>query len=282
MEAPKVPAIDIDSIDWAVFEEIVETCGSFELVGKSMERLAQFAVPAMELAKNIFDQPKEDLLATVPEGQNKFHGFQDVKSLTAHKEFSRDQVAFHFKPYLAQSLPKNVKDDQAFHDYWNHVIPIIHKLYSAIAERYVALKNRTNLNNDDRSVLSMRRYLNNSDGKVGLEPHSDTDLLTIITADQDGLEILRQGQWIRTSAHPYPRFYVNIGDWMLLQIGEHFPFVAGMHRVPKVKPQDPYRHSLMMFLNPAWDQVLKTPSGKEASYKDYLFSADKTVYTTKK
>jgi isopenicillin N synthase-like dioxygenase len=252
-----------------------------------MNQLAPYVTPAIELSKNIFDQPKEDLLATVPEGQNKFHGYQDVKTLTANKEFSRDQVAFHFKPYLAKSLPKNIESDQAFHDYWNHAIPILHKLYTAIADHYgIPEKNdsgvglRTVLNNDDRSVLSTRRYMNNPDGKFGLEAHSDTAILTLISSDQDGLEILKNDEWLRTSAHPYPRFYINIGDWMLFQIGNRFPFKAGMHRVPKVKPQDPCRHSLIIFLNPAWDEKLMTPSGQRASYKEYLFNRD--FYTNKK
>ena len=281
VSAMSIPRIDVDNIDWNVFQEIVETCGSFELVGESMDRLAEYVPAALGLAKNIFDQPREDLLATVPQGPNKFYGFQDVKTNFANREFARDQIAFHFKPYLPRSLPQQVTDDQAFHDYWNQAMPILHKLYNAIAERYVPAENRTDLSNDSRSALSTRRYLKSEDGNVGIEPHSDTALLTLITADEDGLDILKNGEWIRASAKPHYRFYINIGDWQLFQMGNHFPFVAGMYRVPKIQPHEPRRHSLIIFLNPAWDEVLETPSGKKASYQEYLFSADKKIYTTK-
>lgn len=278
MNNNSIHCIDIDNIDWNLFKIIVETCGSFELVGKTMDNLAKYVKPAINLAKEIFDQPLEDLLKTVPEGQNKFHGFQDVKTMTLNKEYARDQIAFHFKPYLSRSLPNNIKDDKEFHDYWNNGIEVIHKLYNEITNLYTPIENRTKLNNDDRSVLTNRRYLNNIDGNIGVEPHSDAGLLTLITSDEDGLEFLQNGEWIKTSSKPYYRFYVNIGDWMLFQTGNYFNYIAGIHRVPKIQHGSNYRHSLIIFLNPAWEEEIETPSGKIVTYKEYLFSSNKTVY----
>jgi isopenicillin N synthase-like dioxygenase len=282
--------INLDQFDKETMTRILKTHGSFEIVGPSVEALSESAIAALDQAKTVFDLGPE-VLSRVYHKSN-FHGFQNVQSESYEKFLKdgktpvRNQFAFHFKPYLADSipvLPEDIENLKAYSNYYSNSMALLHRLYGKLAEAYhIPIERLTNFKaGPDTSALTSRKYFPDAKGTTGIPPHSDYGLLTLLVSDRDGLEILegentKTGKWIHTScATPYgPRFYINVGDWLLFQIGNK-EFVAGVHQVP---PVDHDRYSLAVFLNPPHVQKLTTFTGVEVNYGDYLRSDKKAFH----
>ncbi len=261
--------INLDDFNVQDMERALRTHGTIELVGPTIDELASYASQAMETSKEILARPIDELAHLVHQN---FHGFQNVKEDSARKGQTRNQIAFHFKPYRDSRMPEGISDE-SLHNYYEHGMNVLHDLYNKIITKFGG-EHRSIFTDDLQSVLTQRRYFANPiPGATGIPAHSDYGLLTLVTSDELGLEVKEGDTWIQASSEPSLRFYVNIGDWLLFQL-KNKKFVAGIHRVPEVQKQ---RHSLALFLNPAYDEALVTPSGKLASYQQYLFS-DKSPY----
>jgi isopenicillin N synthase-like dioxygenase len=281
-----LPQIDLDAFDPAIMEHILLNYGTFELVGPSVDELIPNAVKALEQCREILALPLETLERAYHKAN--FHGFQNV-----HKESMelaaqgkgpvRNQIAFHYKPYLEPNFPEGVENREAYATYYGKAKTLVRKLYDAICTSLVTPEMKTVFREDQQtSAMSTRKYFPGSTGETGIPPHSDYGLLTLVISDQQGLEVLEgqnteTGKWISApfGTIEKPRFYINVGDWMLFQTGRK-DFVAGVHRVPSVQE---LRHSIAFFLNPSPSEELETPSGKTVSFQQFLKSTKKEFHT---
>ncbi len=91
---------------------------------------------------------------------------------------------------------------------------------------------------------------------IGIHPHKDTDVLTILAPDPvGGLEIKTRssGEWIAVEA-PDDGLIINIGDMLELWSGGHY--VSTPHRVNNVSGKD--RYSFPYFSVPRHDVVVES------------------------
>lgn len=87
---------------------------------------------------------------------------------------------------------------------------------------------------------------------MGLAPHTDTSVFTILQAKSSGLQIFKEGKgWI--PVHPLPNaLIVHTGDF--LHIMSNARFTTPLHRV--MPNEDKERYSMAFFYSPPTDYVL--------------------------
>lgn len=277
----EIPQINIDNFDKVIMTNILKNYGSFEIVGPSVDELSALALEALKESKQILNLPIESLEKF---NHDNFNGFQNVykETLLARqrggKKQVRNQLAFHFKPYLEPRIPEGIKELKASTEYYNNATNLLHRLYDRISDSFIEHEQKSIFKEGlQTSCLTLRKYFPGDNAETGISSHTDFGLLTLVVSDRDGLEILkgkneRDGRWLRA---PYgspdkPRFYVNIGDWLFLQTGNE-EFAAGVHRVPNVEKD---RYSLILFMNPPGvlklSKMLITLHGVEMKYEDFL------------
>ncbi|PIM99993.1 Leucocyanidin oxygenase [Handroanthus impetiginosus] len=119
----------------------------------------------------------------------------------------------------------------------------------------------------------------NPDVALGLEPHSDQGLLTLLLHNEvSGLQIQHERKWVNVNAFPNS-VLVNIGD--LLEVYSNGKYKSVLHRA--VVNNQKTRISIAMFNGPSLEtivcpapQLLQTQGCETAyvpmKYKDFLFS----------
>jgi isopenicillin N synthase-like dioxygenase len=249
--APAVPQINYDDFVVEDMLDILRNYGSFELVGPTIERFRNAAEAMMKKSKEVFALPL-DILEAV--GYEDFNGFQDFRKRLRPNEPVRNQIGYHYKPYKEpHRIPKGVENLKEFDEYYEQGMAILRSLYRKIA---ITLKmdpaRISPFTRDILSALSIRKYFDDSKGDTGIPEHSDIGLLTLVFSDAKGLEIKKGENWIPAAHTPGWRFYVNIGDWFLLQLAESMrtTYRPGIHRVP----QGQLKHSVVLFMNPDNDE----------------------------
>jgi len=106
---------------------------------------------------------------------------------------------------------------------------------------------------------------------MGLAPHTDTSIFTILHAKSSGLQIFKEGKWIHV--HPHPNaLIVHTGDFT--RIMSNARFCSPLHRV--VPNQDTERYSMAYFYSPPTDYVI-SPSDlnsvarfRDVTVKEYI------------
>lgn len=171
----------------------------------------------------------------------------------------RNQIAFHLRPYY-DALDTGGVDIQVYYDYYAQGMLVLQRLYQEIGRCFMDKKRMSNFDKDESSMLTSRRYYQCKENDAGIPTHAHTDygLLTLAISDQPGLEVLKNVDWIAAPCGtPLPRFYVNVGDWLLFQLNNK-AFIPGIHRVPNVMAQ---RFSVLLFLNPDNNDSIETTNG---------------------
>ena len=191
--------------------------------------------------------------------------------------------------YYDRELTRNLRDRKEIFDYapgeltpWPSTLPGLRPALEQFAERCHALGLRlTDLLCDGLGEPSQRfqRYLTPSHssflrlnhypvddllagqaeppGPLGISPHTDAGLLTVLLQDAvPGLRMQQDDAWI--DVPPLEgALTINIGD--MLQVGSNDQFVAPLHRVRASASQP--RLSIAYFLNPGYHAVIEPWSG---------------------
>lgn len=275
-----LPQINIDEFDEANMDHILKHYGSFEVVGPSMDDLSKSALEALQESKQLFNLPLESLEKVYHE---LFNGFQNVHKETSEaferdgKRPIRNQIAYHFKPYLEPRIPEGIGELKAIASYYTQASFLLYRLYDKIAASFIKSDQKSVFKEDEQtSCLTLRKYFPGKMGESGITAHTDFGLLTLVVSDRDGLEILEskngnEKSWLNA---PYgnpgkPHFYINVGDWLILQTGNE-EFRSGVHRVPNVEED---RYSLILFMNPPriakFNQTLITLGGSKMDYLEF-------------
>ncbi|KAL5988249.1 hypothetical protein ACLOJK_036012 [Asimina triloba] len=97
---------------------------------------------------------------------------------------------------------------------------------------------------------------------LGLNPHTDGSLLSLIVQfdSKDGLEVLRDGRWVRIPAPP-GSLLIGVGD--LLEIMSNGSFESPWHRV--VPHKDWERLSVTLFYYPPFKEEIGPVDGDGSS-----------------
>lgn len=271
-----IPQINFDDFDKEEMLNIMRNCGSFEITGPQIDKLANLASQTLDTSKEIFNLPEVTLKST--EDPNDFNGYKNILEQTREtvskekKGTILHQQGFFYKPY--NPITPTKIDVSALDIYYHQGLAILQCLYRQIAlSLKINVDNLSSYQDDKQSVLSLKHYPAMNQGETGIQEHSDYSLLTLIVSDQQGLEIKNGKEWIAAPHQPKLRFYVNVGDWLLFQLNNS-SFKPGIHRVLTLEKE---RYSAIIFYLPPLDEKRKTPNGKMTVYRDFLFS-DKSAY----
>ena len=269
--------INVDEFDEVAMGNVLRTYGSFEVVGPTIDDLSEQALKTFQESKKLLNLPIDALEKVYCE---RFNGFQNVLKETSEafqldgKTTVLNQIAYHFKPYLGARVPEGMKDLRACGDYYKKAENFLHRLYKKISDSFIEPNQRNIFKKDKQnSCLTLRRYFSGKQSEPGTIAHTDFSILTLVVSNHNGLEILdgkniKKGPWVKV---PYgspvkPRFYINVGDWLYLQMGNE-EFGRGVHRVCSIEEE---RYSLIFFLNPIkfleYSQKLKTLDGDKIDY----------------
>ncbi|MGP3999532.1 2OG-Fe(II) oxygenase family protein [Streptomyces sp. 8N706] len=116
---------------------------------------------------------------------------------------------------------------------------------------------------------TVNHYRTNLSGRAGIVHHTDSGFITVLYADQSGLEVLTDGEW-RPLEVKEAHFIVNMGDAVeILTRNLPRPVTAVVHRVPESAADRPDgdRSSFTVFMGPRYDMDL------------YQYSADGVLGT---
>ncbi|MFJ8955170.1 2OG-Fe(II) oxygenase family protein [Streptomyces sp. NPDC102381] len=104
---------------------------------------------------------------------------------------------------------------------------------------------------------TVNHYRSDLPDRHGIVDHTDSGFITLLYADQPGLEILHQGRWRPTRVQE-EYFIVNFGDGVeILTAHLPKPVTAVVHRVPESPPKEGEdRSSFTIFMGPRYDMEL--------------------------
>jgi isopenicillin N synthase-like dioxygenase len=258
-----MPQINLDDFTIEEINDALRNFGSFELVGPTIDKLRKYAEDALAKTKEILIKAPALSEAEQKAIENQgFNGFQDVreqsKARVAKGEGSiRNQIAWHFKPYLSPRAPEGI-NIAAIEEYYQQGMAVLQSFYRKLITILKVDPSRISpYENDTKSALSTRRYFAGKVGGTGIPVHSDYGRLTLVFSDQTGLEVQKKdGNWLPTEKL---RFYINPGDWFRLQVGDP-SFMPGIHRVPEIPEGRADRYSMALFLNPGESEKLTLKS----------------------
>ncbi|KAH7669269.1 gibberellin 2-oxidase protein, partial [Dioscorea alata] len=122
--------------------------------------------------------------------------------------------------------------------------------------------------NKSTCFLRLNRYppCSFSPETFGLQPHTDSDFLTILCQDQvGGLQLMKDSQWVAVKPNPNA-LIVNIGD--LFQAWSNDIYKSVEHKVmPNAKLE---RYSMAYFLCPSYDSTIGSCT-EVSLYKSFTF-----------
>lgn len=127
--------------------------------------------------------------------------------------------------------------------------------------------------NDETCFLRLNRYpaCPISDDMLGLVPHTDSDILTILYQDKvGGLQLLKDSKWVTVKPN-HDALIVNIGD--LLQAWSNDRYKSVEHKV--VAHRESERYSVAYFLCPSFDSIISS-CGRAPVYRDFTFGEYRT------
>lgn len=301
-----IPQINLDQFDAVQMEHILMTSSSFELTGQAVEELSLLlAAETIKDVQNLLDLPRENLeKVRMDKWTGSKHGFQDMKSLT---ESNRQQaivkgkdplsvdiqnhLLYCYNPYTEKRLSPDqskipTKSDggpfnmENIERYYMAGGSILCDLYDKIAEFFIKPDIKSQLIEEKKLTLALRRYFKNGEDEVGISEHADYSLLTLVVSNESGLDIYSvKDDWVTVPHQPLYRFHVNIGTWTVFQMDSPL-YQQGIHRVQAV-PRE--RHTLALFLYPSFTDRIMVPidekipgTGKEMTFKEYLNIALRT------
>lgn len=95
-------------------------------------------------------------------------------------------------------------------------------------------------------------------GRNGIVDHTDSGFITLLYADQPGLEVFYEGDWLPVEVQA-EHLIVNLGDCLeILTRNLPRPITAVVHRVPESLPnrENGDRSSFTVFMGPRYDMAI--------------------------
>ncbi|WP_441249581.1 2OG-Fe(II) oxygenase family protein [Kitasatospora sp. McL0602] len=111
---------------------------------------------------------------------------------------------------------------------------------------------------------TINHYRSDLRGRAGIVEHTDSGFITLLHADQPGLEMRHEGAWVPIEVQSQD-FIVNLGDCLEV-LAKHLPqpITAVVHRVPESEQRELDRSSFTVFMGPRYDMGIYqyTPDGE--------------------
>ncbi|RAL49456.1 hypothetical protein DM860_012889 [Cuscuta australis] len=293
-DSKAIPVIDFSHLTsnqsdqwYKAIQDLGEACekwGFFMVVNHGIpESLIREVI---EVTDKFFNMPEEEKKRF--EGKHVLDPVRCGTSFNASKEkalFWRDFLKVFVHPeFHCPSDPRAFRDIML--EYCESSRNVTKKLLGAISE---------SLNLDERAIYNaleldsmFQIFIGNyyprcpqPELAMGMPPHSDHGLLTILIENQvGGLQIMHEGKWVNVNALPNS-LLVNTGDH--LEIFSNGKYKSVVHRVvvngraPRISVATAHGPSLETTVGPASQLVGSTSSSQGAryaamKYKDFMYS----------
>ncbi|KAG8081858.1 hypothetical protein GUJ93_ZPchr0014g46670 [Zizania palustris] len=267
----ELPILDLERVGSEDRAALVAACrdlGMFRLVkhgvpGELCGRLLELGQQL--LGRNPFDLKKEQA--------GYFWGTAALQSLRVKDVNWLEGLHLDLVPGMASQVADGdgwIRIRALMAEYGNHMARIARKLFDALAAELGLDGQQTASYLAERhGLLRLYRYppCPSSDSCLGMEPHTDSSVLSIILAQDHvgGLQVLRDGAWYDVAPAP-GELLVNLADMLQAISGGLYQSVR--HRVLASRPTTE-RLSLCYFAFPQDDAVIKAPNGMSSIYRPF-------------
>jgi isopenicillin N synthase-like dioxygenase len=139
-------------------------------------------------------------------------------------------------------------------------------------EPAVRFENYHHKDQPSQSVMTLLHYPQNSDtSHIGHNKHTDIGTLTMVLADQWGLQVYspQKGCWAFVEPHPRTYAVINVGDTLRSLSGKRLH--SCVHRVVPIRgeTQEEDRYSIGYFLRAAEDLRFEGSDGRKVTAKEW-------------
>lgn len=211
----------------------------------------------LNYTKNYFSLNEEIKLKDImtPNGL----GYAPLKRVKLNKTIIEMKESYSFRNQTKNDILEN---------YYNTLSDYSKLIYSKIIES-LNINNDLNKSFNTLTLIHYPEYEKNNNNIIGIAPHTDWGLLSILFTTTDGLQIYVNNEWINIPTIEN-HFIVNIGD--MLEIISNGVYKSTLHRVLTINE----KYSIVFFFEPDLDYLVKpnmiTEKNKynEIYFKDYL------------
>lgn len=239
-----------------------------------------YPIENMELVNKMMNSVKEYFILPLNKKKLQPHnkeglGYIPCNRIRGGKTITKE--SFTFIPNKIVSY-----DDNTFNDYYNMVQKIARKIFTEIMNSIMIDQNKYNdIINMATSTMSILHYpkITMNNNMVGISPHTDWGLITILYTEVGGLQVNINNKW-----HNVPpkkdHFIINIADMVEILTGGIYK--STLHRVINTDE----KYSIAMFYEPNKKAIIKPitkingSNYKTIKYEDY--HGDKIKISTNK
>ena len=166
-------------------------------------------------------------------------------------------------------IPNKIKtiDENVFSEYYNYVKNIAEDIFHQIMDSNNINKNKyIDIITPPNATLSILHYpqVEMTNKMVGIHPHCDWGLITVLYTDNNGLQININNRWINVPTKK-DHFIINIAD--MVEILTNGKYKSTLHRV--INQEEKY--SMALFFEPRKDSIIK-PIGESNAYSPVRYS----------
>ncbi|XP_010535382.1 PREDICTED: gibberellin 2-beta-dioxygenase 8 [Tarenaya hassleriana] len=150
-------------------------------------------------------------------------------------------------------------------EYGRHLSRVAETLFEAILRNLNLDIKRSEYLSEATGLVRVYRYPGISGEALGMEVHTDSSVLSILSQDQvGGLEFIKDGEWFHVQPLPNT-LIVNLGDMMQAISNDEYRSVE--HRVGMRKGRE--RQSICYFVFPEKDRVIESSRYKPFTYSQF-------------
>ena len=180
--------------------------------------------------------------------------------------------------YIPNKIISPFEDN--FNNYYNMMENIAKKIFIEIMNNLHINKNKySDMIDNSTATLSILHYpaIEMKKQMIGISPHTDWGLLTILYTDNNGLQVNINNKWINI---PYKKdhFIINIAD--MIEIITNGKYKSTIHRVINTNE----KYSIAYFYEPPKDYIIKPLIENEIikykSVKYSMYHGDKIKIST--
>lgn len=152
-------------------------------------------------------------------------------------------------------IPNKIRaiDEDIYKEYYTYTINVAKTIFSQIMDSLnIPLEKYNNIIEKSSATLSVLHYpkVEMNDKIIGIPPHCDWGLITVLYTDNDGLEVSINDKWYNIP-HKEGYFIVNIAD--MVEILTNGKYRSTLHRV--INKEEKY--SMALFYEPSIDTEIK-------------------------
>jgi isopenicillin N synthase-like dioxygenase len=249
--------IEFDTLNLTTFDinKMISTHGFFYYPVSNMDLINRM----LSTIKEYFELPLE-VKARQPHNKE---GLGYIPMNRVRRGLKVSKESYTYIPNKIESLYEST-----YSEYYDHTIEVAKKIFIEIMNSLdINLDKYNHIIKTSSATLSLLHYPNITmdDKTIGIPPHSDWGLITVLYTDNDGLQVSIDNKWYNIP-HKEGYFIVNIAD--MVEILTNGRYKSTLHRV--INREEKY--SMALFYEPSIDTLIEPIEYKQyqsVRYGDY-------------